>query len=60
MIGPSSKLEIIASFPGIEGHVHEAPTYIADTDQLLFSDTSQVGSLYLLDVATNKVSRRNN
>ncbi len=55
IIGSNATRQIVASFPGVTGHVHEAPTYVPETNQLLFADTSLVGSLYLLDVDGNKV-----
>lgn len=44
------------SFPEAEqGRVHEAPVYIAETNELVFADTSLVGLLYALDVDTSQV-----
>lgn len=55
-IGTEARLERILGFPEGEGHVHEAPVYVPETNELLFSDTSAVGWLWGIDVDTYKVS----
>lgn len=53
ILGPSARLEKIASFaPGL-GHVHEAPVYIPEINSLLFADTSLIGTLQLLNLTNN-------
>ncbi|OCL15255.1 calcium-dependent phosphotriesterase [Glonium stellatum] len=54
IIGPSAKLERILSFPGVS-HVHEAPVYISETNELLFADTSVIGWLYAINAANYTV-----
>lgn len=54
IIGPDASIERIAAFPG-EEHVHEAPVYMQETNELLFSDTSALGWLWAIDVDTHEV-----
>jgi hypothetical protein len=54
-IGPDAKVERILSFPNVE-HVHEAPIFVPETNELLFSDTSALGWLWAINVDTYKVS----
>ena len=54
MLGPNAKVEKIHGFPGTQ-HVHEAPVYITETNELLFADTSVVGWLWAIDVDTYQV-----
>lgn len=47
---------MLYEFPEEEqGRVHEAPVYIAETNELVFADTSVVGWLYGLEVETGEV-----
>ncbi|KAF7194464.1 Gluconolactonase [Pseudocercospora fuligena] len=54
-IGPDAKLEKIQSFPPALKHVHEAPVYLPDTNELLYSDTSLLGTTYAIEIDTHKV-----
>lgn len=55
IIGTSAKVERILAFPGVE-HVHEAPVYVPETNELVFSDTSSIGWLYAINADTYVVS----
>lgn len=55
LIGPQGKVEILQSFPESEHRVHEAPVYLRDTNELLFSDTDIVGWLWVVNVDTGEV-----
>lgn len=48
IIGSSARLEKILGFPGVS-HVHEAPVYVPEMNELLFADTSVIGWLYALN-----------
>lgn len=56
LIGPKGKVEKIQSFGKDEQHVHEAPAYIPETRELLFSDTSIVGWLWAVNIDTHEVT----
>lgn len=56
ILGPWASLEKIQSFEGEPAHVHEAPAYVPETNELFFSDTSVTGWLWAIDVDTYKVS----
>ena len=56
IIGPSATLERIQAFGPSEQHVHEAPVYLPDSNELLYSDTSLAGTLFAIDIDTHKVS----
>jgi sugar lactone lactonase YvrE len=53
LIGPSASLERIVNFttPEVES-VHEAPAYVPDTNELLFSTTTAIGRLWVLNLDT--------
>lgn len=56
-LGREPKFQIAHSFPPDErGHVHEAPVYVVESNELVFADTSVIGWLYALDVETFEVS----
>jgi gluconolactonase len=55
-IGPNAMVERVMSFPGVS-HVHEAPVYIPESNELLFADTSAIGWLYLYNVSSGTVSQ---
>lgn len=57
VIGSEAKLEKIQSFPPDQHHVHEAPVYLPDTNELLYSDTSLAGTLHAINIDSHKVSR---
>lgn len=57
-IGPQGKIEKILSFPESEHRVHEAPAYLPETNELLFSDTDIVGWLWLVNIDTREVRRK--
>ncbi|KAJ5629392.1 hypothetical protein N7528_003049 [Penicillium herquei] len=52
IIGPQATLERIQSFEGEPPHVHEAPAYSPETNELFFADTSVSGWLWAIDVDT--------
>ncbi|KAI7564303.1 hypothetical protein KC317_g7154, partial [Hortaea werneckii] len=53
VIGSDAHVETIQTFESPEDtHVHEAPVYVAETNELVFSDTSQIGWLW----ATRKIA----
>ena len=54
IIGPDAVVERILAFPGVH-HVHEAPVYVPESEELLFADTSVVGSLWAINVNTYQV-----
>lgn len=57
VLGPDAKLERIQSFPPEQHHVHEAPVYLPETNELLYSDTSVAGFMYAINIDTHKVKR---
>ncbi|KAK3637798.1 hypothetical protein LTR56_012004 [Elasticomyces elasticus] len=57
VIGTSAKLERIQSFPDDEDHVHEAPVYVPETNELLFSDTHVTGWLWAINVDTHETRK---
>ncbi|KAK5679380.1 hypothetical protein LTS10_008195 [Elasticomyces elasticus] len=57
VIGTSAKLERIQSFPDDENHVHEAPVYLPETNELLFSDTHVTGWLWAINVDTHETRK---
>lgn len=60
VIGPTAKLEKIQSFPTDLNHVHEAPVWLAESNELLYSDTSVTeGYLYAIDIDTHAVRQVN-
>ncbi|KAI7978230.1 hypothetical protein EIK77_009770 [Talaromyces pinophilus] len=52
IIGPHAKLEKIQSFEGEPLHVHEAPTFVPETNELFYADTSVTGWLWAINVDT--------
>jgi gluconolactonase len=54
VLGPNAKVERIAAFPG-EARVHEAPVYVPETGELIFSDTSAQGRLSAINVDSHEV-----
>lgn len=61
ILGPSATLERILNFTdGEEEHVHEAPVYVPDTNELLFSTTTAIGWLWALDLETLEVRNLTN
>lgn len=59
VLGANAKLEKIQSFPPDLGHVHEAPVYLQETNELLYSDTSVTGHLYAINIDTHQVRQIN-
>ncbi|KAK4894780.1 hypothetical protein LTR27_007168 [Elasticomyces elasticus] len=57
IIGTSAKLERIQSFPDDENHVHEAPVYLSETNELLFSDTHVTGWLWAINIDTHETRK---
>lgn len=57
LIGSNAKLERIQSFPPDQWHVHEAPVYLHETNELLYSDTSLAGLLYAINIETHEARR---
>lgn len=55
LIGGQGKVEKIQSFPESEHRVHEAPAFLPETNELVFSDTSIEGWLWVLDIDTHEV-----
>ena len=55
VIGPHAKIEKIQSFEGAPLHVHEAPTFVPETNELFYSDTSVTGWLWAINVDTQEV-----
>ncbi|CAK3809746.1 Hypothetical predicted protein [Lecanosticta acicola] len=55
IIGPEAKLERIQAFPSNAQNVHEAPVYLPETNELLYSDTSLAGVLFALNIDTHKI-----
>ena len=55
IIGPEAKIECIQAFPELR-HVHEAPVYVPESNELLFADTSAVGWLWAIDIDTHRAS----
>lgn len=60
VIGPAAKLDIIESFSQGQDHVHEAPVWLAETNELLYSDTTFTnGTLFAIDIDTYAVRQVN-
>ncbi|KAK4505439.1 hypothetical protein PRZ48_003402 [Zasmidium cellare] len=57
VLGVDAKLERIQSFPQGQWHVHEAPVYLPETNELLYSDTSLAGLLYAINIDTHEVRK---
>lgn len=57
VLGPKVKLERIQTFPHDQWHVHEAPVYLPETNELLYSDTSLAGLLYAINIDTHEVRK---
>lgn len=59
IVGPDAKVETLQTFVSPEsGHVHEAPVYVPETNELVYSDTSMVGWLWAVNIDTQKVRPR--
>ena len=57
VIGSDARVETIQTFESPEDtHVHEAPVYVAETNELVFSDTSQIGWLWAVNTDSHEVS----
>lgn len=57
VIGPDAKLETIHTFSGADAkHVHEAPIYLPDTNEVLVSDTAIAGWMHAVNLDTHAVS----
>ncbi|KAF2765723.1 calcium-dependent phosphotriesterase [Teratosphaeria nubilosa] len=51
LTGPDAKVEALQSFePPENTHTHEAPVYLPETNEVLYSDTSLVGTLFAIGV----------
>ncbi|KAJ5945623.1 hypothetical protein N7454_002462 [Penicillium verhagenii] len=57
IIGSQAKLEKIQSFEGEPPHVHEAPAFVPETNELFYADTSVTGWLWAIDVNTHKARK---
>ncbi|KAF2216378.1 hypothetical protein CERZMDRAFT_93675 [Cercospora zeae-maydis SCOH1-5] len=55
VIGSNAKVEKIQTFPPSLKHVHEAPVYLPESNELLYSDTSVTGHLYAINIDTRAV-----
>ncbi|KAF2161480.1 hypothetical protein M409DRAFT_28209 [Zasmidium cellare ATCC 36951] len=55
VLGPGAKLERIESFSPDQWHVNEAPVYLPESNELLYSDTSLAGLLYAINIDTHEV-----
>lgn len=55
-LGQEPKFEVAYAFPaGEDKHVHEAPVFVEETNELVFADTSVEGWLFGLNVETFQV-----
>ncbi|KAI7458080.1 hypothetical protein KC364_g10559 [Hortaea werneckii] len=58
VIGCDARVETIQTFESPEDtHVHEAPVYVAETNELVFSDTSQIGWLWAVNIDSHKTRK---
>ena len=58
-IGTSARFEHAQVFQGIDAeHVHEAPVYVPQLDELIYADTMVVGWLWALNTKTHEVSQQ--
>ncbi|KAI7193873.1 hypothetical protein KC363_g2463 [Hortaea werneckii] len=58
VIGSDARVETIQTFESPEDtHVHEAPVYVAETNELVFSDTSQIGWLWAVDIDSHETRK---
>lgn len=55
VLGSNARLEKIQSFPADKHHVHEAPVYLPETNELLYSDTSEAGILHAINIDSREV-----
>ena len=55
ILGPTAKIEKIQTFPEEEQRVHEAPVYLPETNELLYSDTDITGWLWVVNIDTHEV-----
>ncbi|CAK1361860.1 uncharacterized protein RHO25_004581 [Cercospora beticola] len=59
VIGSKAKIEKIQTFPPDLKHVHEAPVYLPESNELLYSDTSLTGLLFAINIDTHAVRQIN-
>ncbi|GAB1741303.1 hypothetical protein NU219Hw_g6542t1 [Hortaea werneckii] len=58
VIGSDARVETIQTFKSPEdNHVHEAPVYVAETNELVFSDTSQIGWLWAVNIDSHETRK---
>ncbi|KAI7218439.1 hypothetical protein KC333_g3605 [Hortaea werneckii] len=58
VIGSDARVETIQTFESPEDkHVHEAPVYVAETNELVFSDTSQIGWLWAVNIDSQETRK---
>ncbi|KAI7301207.1 hypothetical protein KC315_g16778 [Hortaea werneckii] len=58
VIGSDARVETIQTFESPEDtHVHEAPVYVAETNELVFSDTSQIGWLWAVNTDSHETRK---
>lgn len=57
LIGPHGKVEEIQSFPEEEHRVHEAPVFLEETNELLYSDTDIIGWLWAVNIDTHETRK---
>ncbi|KAI6900190.1 hypothetical protein KC318_g6892 [Hortaea werneckii] len=58
VIGSDARVETIQTFESPEDtHVHEAPVYVAETNELVFSDTSQIGWLWAVNIDSHETRK---
>lgn len=55
IIGSQAKLKKIQSFEEEPPHVHEAPVFVPETNELFYADTSVTGWLWAINVDTYEV-----
>ena len=61
IIGADATMESILNFTGEEAtHVHEAPVYVPETNELLFSNTAAIGWLWALNIDTGETRNLTN
>lgn len=54
IVGPLAKVETIQAFSSPETeHVHEAPVFVPETNELIYSDTSVMGWLWAINIDTH-------
>lgn len=59
IVGPHATVETIQAFSLLESeHVHEAPVFVPETNELLYSDTSVVGWLWAMNIDTHEAREK--